>query len=136
MGSFRGQKPSPGSNGAVVSSAVFTTRLFLLEVVVDEEGGGPLWVRRVLRPLRLAEGAPRARAPSLCVYEADWVGAGEPVAVAERPADQQKIYVINKNKGNLGNRDPSVLPREMNSWQLCSESEAGFVAGRREGGHC
>ena len=91
------------------AASTSTTRLFLLEVVVDEEGGGPLWVRRVLRPLRPAQGAPRARAPSLRVHEADGVGAGEPVAVAQRPADQRKIYDMNE-QGQHGKEGPFRSP--------------------------
>ena len=99
--------------------------LFFLEVVVDEEGGGPLRVGRVLGPLRPAQRAPRARAPPLGVHEADGVGAGEPVAVAQRPADQQKIY-------DPDGMEFSVLPGEINV-QLATpfdlESEAGFGCG-------
>ena len=64
------------------------TRLFLLEVVVDEEGCGPLGVGRVLRPLRPPQRAPRAGAAALGVREADGVRAGELVAVAQTPKDQ------------------------------------------------
>lgn len=87
---FEVTSPVHGSNGSgapVWSVIAFTlraciTRLFLLEEVVDEEGCGPLRVRRVLRPLRPAQGAPRAGPPSLGVHEADGVGAREAVAVA------------------------------------------------------
>ena len=114
VGSFRGQRPTPPwieRSCRQLQVHLQLTRLFLLEVVVDEEGGGPLWVRRVLRPLRPAQGAPRARAPSLRVHEADGVGAGEPVAVAQRPADQRKIYDMNE-QGQHGTERTLPLSHE------------------------